>query len=271
MPRSARDPLDRGDPGVGVLHVEDGVLHRLACVTSSRSSVVAWSIELISDSSRVASGPRTSMSASRRTKLPARFDIRRPTIETSWPSLTSSRSRIDAERLDAGEQARHLAVVVGPEDVDHPVEPADEELVAVVREVAREVGRVAVGLARGRGRGCRRARSTRARSRRPARRRGRVRASARSSRRPGRSPRSRPGCTTRRRRCRAARGSPGCSRGSARRRTGRPRRRPRARRRRAASSVDVLALVALLGHASPRRRASRLSPSRRIWPPVSFT
>ena len=37
-------------------------------------------------------------------------------------------------------------MVIGAEDVDHPVESADEELVAVVREVAAEVGDVAVRL-----------------------------------------------------------------------------------------------------------------------------
>ncbi len=38
-------------------------------------------------------------------------------------------------------------MVVGTEDVDYPVEAADEELVAVVGQVARQVGGVSVLLA----------------------------------------------------------------------------------------------------------------------------
>ena len=56
-------------------------------------------------------------------------------------------TRVHAEGLDAGPQAGHLAVVVGTEDVDDPVEPADQELVAVVGEVTGQIGGVAVGLA----------------------------------------------------------------------------------------------------------------------------
>ena len=55
--------------------------------------------------------------------------------------------RVDAEGLDAGHQAGHLAVVVGAEHVDDPVEAAHEELVPVVGEVAGQVGGVAVRLA----------------------------------------------------------------------------------------------------------------------------
>ena len=54
---------------------------------------------------------------------------------------------VDAEGLDPGHQAGHLAMVVGAEHVDHPVESADQELVAVIGEVAGQVGGVAVGLA----------------------------------------------------------------------------------------------------------------------------
>src|SRR5690606_27169154 len=55
---------------------------------------------------------------------------------------------VDAEGGDAGLQAGHLALVVGAPDVDDPVEAPDQELVAVVGDVAGQVGVVAALLGR---------------------------------------------------------------------------------------------------------------------------
>ena len=88
----------------------------------SRSSVVAWSIELRSDSSRVASGPISSMTESSLMKFPARFGHPAPddVDELSEPDLQPV--TLDAEGGDAGLQTGDLTVVVRPEDVDDPVE-----------------------------------------------------------------------------------------------------------------------------------------------------
>ena len=73
-------------------------------------------------------------------KFPARLDIRRAdqVDELSEPYLQPV--AVDPEGRDAGLEAGDLAVVVGTEDVDHPVELADEELVTVVGEIAGQVG-----------------------------------------------------------------------------------------------------------------------------------
>ena len=138
MPRSAAARSIDGDAGVRVLHVVDGVLHRLAPRRRRGRASSPGRCELTGESSRVASGPMLVDERRRAsTKLPARFDIAAaPTSETIWPSRISSRSGSTPRACDAGLQAGDLAVVVGAEDVDHPVEPADQELVAVVGEVA---------------------------------------------------------------------------------------------------------------------------------------
>ena len=56
--------------------------------------------------------------------------------DTICPIFTSSWPRVDAERLDRGEQARHLRLVVRAPHVDHAVVATDQELVAVVGDVA---------------------------------------------------------------------------------------------------------------------------------------
>ena len=176
-----------------------------ARVTEARSKVVAWSREVIRLRMRVASGPMSATSESRRDGVagPLAHLHRLVAVDQRdhLAELDLEAARVDAQRLDAGRQAGHLAVVVGAEDVDHPVEAADEELVAVVGEVAGQVGGVAVRLAQ---------HPVAAVAELGGPEPGRAvlledqplgRPAGRSSRRPRRSPRSRPGCTTRRRRC----------------------------------------------------------------------
>ena len=144
---------------------------------------------------------------------------------------------LDAQSRDTGHQAGNLTVVVGAEYVDHPIEPANQELVTVVREVACEIGEIAVAPDQNAVAAV--AELGGAEPDRPVRlvRRAPVRGISRSSRQPARSPRSRPASTTRRNGCRAGRESPVCSRGSPRSRTGRPRRCPRDPRTSCASWV----------------------------------
>ena len=59
------------------------------------------------------------------------------------PDADLEPAALDAERLHPGQEARHLALVVGAPHVDDAVEPAHQELVAVVRDVAGEVRVVA--------------------------------------------------------------------------------------------------------------------------------
>ena len=73
----------------------------------------------------MASGPMSSTRSSRSTALPLRLDILPLASEIIWPSRISSRSGIDAEGGHAGLQAGDLALMVGTEHVDHPVEAAD--------------------------------------------------------------------------------------------------------------------------------------------------
>ena len=155
---------------------------------------------------------------------------------------------VDAQGLDAGLQAGHLAVVVGPEHVDDPVEPPHQELVAVIGQVAGEVGGVAVGLAQHP--------VTAVPQRSGPEPRGAVlledqaldRPAERWSRPPRRSPRWRPGCTTRRRRCPPRPGWPGCGRGSAPPPTARPSVTSSGPSYDRGQLGDVLPRVATLGH-----------------------
>ena len=97
---------------------------------------------------RAASTPMSSISSSSVTKSPLRFDIcARSPPSTMWTSCMISASRrvgVGAERLDRGPHPRDVAVMVGAEHVDQPVEAA-LELVPVVGDVGGEVGRLAVG------------------------------------------------------------------------------------------------------------------------------
>ncbi len=139
------DPADRGDTGVGVLEVVDGVLgrlprheveverRRLVDRRHERQEAGGVGAELVDEAREgdVVAGTLRHPAADERHEL----------AEADLEAVTG-----DAERLDAGIQARHLTVVVGPEDVDDPVEAPLEELVAVVGEVSRQVGRIAVRL-----------------------------------------------------------------------------------------------------------------------------
>src|SRR3954465_6256064 len=108
---------------------------------------------------RGASTPMSSSSSSRVTKSPVRFDI----CARSPPSITWTRLMISASKAagsppsasiaaripapqpgGAAPGPRHVAVVVGAEDVDQAVEAA-LQLVPVIGDVGRQVGRLAVG------------------------------------------------------------------------------------------------------------------------------
>ena len=106
-------------------------------------SWLRWSMK-----KRVASTPMSSISSSRVTKSPLRLDIRlRSPPSTMRDHLHDRRLeavRVDAERRERRPHPRHVAVVVGAEDVDQPLDAA-LELVEVVGDVGGEVGRLAVG------------------------------------------------------------------------------------------------------------------------------
>ncbi len=93
------------------------------------SNAAAWSSELMSESRRVASGPMSAMSASSAMKFPARFDIFAGLATFEYrdhlAQLDLEAVGVDSHRLDAGFQAGDLTLVVGTEDVDHPVVAAD--------------------------------------------------------------------------------------------------------------------------------------------------
>ena len=75
--------------------------------------------------------------------MPSRLPIRPPRERHHLAEADLQPIALDTEGLDTRLEAGHLAVVVGSPHVDHPVEPADQELVPVVREVAGQVGVVA--------------------------------------------------------------------------------------------------------------------------------
>ena len=97
---------------------------------------------------RVASTPMSSISSSRVTKSPRRFDIRDrsppSTMLTICMISASNRSGSKSSAASAARIRRDVAVVVGAEHVDQPLVPA-LDLVEVVGDVGGEVGRLAVG------------------------------------------------------------------------------------------------------------------------------
>ena len=124
-----------------VLHVVDGVLHRLPAhgveVDGRRLVDRAHQRE---QARRV--GPDGVDQLVERHVLARPF--RHPTADErdELAEFDLQPARVDAERGDAGPQTRHLAVVVGAEDVDHAIEPPGEELVPVIGDVPGEVGPV---------------------------------------------------------------------------------------------------------------------------------
>src|SRR5262245_17748196 len=91
-------------------------------------------MELTSDSSRITSAPMSSTKSSRSTAVPRRLPIRR----TAWLRHFAP-DPLHPDALADASNARHLALVVCAPHVDHPVEAAHHELVAVVGQVSRQV------------------------------------------------------------------------------------------------------------------------------------
>ena len=139
---------DRRDPRVRVLHVVDGVLHRLrgddveverlrgVDALQQEREPRDVGIDLVEDV-----GERDDVAGALREADLA--PVLQQLHELAEHDLGLA-GRV-AERLHAGLQRLHLPVVVGAPDVDE-VLPAAGELVAVVREVVAEIGRRAVGL-----------------------------------------------------------------------------------------------------------------------------
>ena len=196
--------------------------------------------------------------------LPARLPIltaSSPSIERDHlAQLDLETAGIDPEGLDTGHQAGHLAVVVGAEHVDHPVEPPDQELVAVVGQVAGQIGGVPVRLAQHPVAGVAELGGPEPGGPVLFEHQSLVGQVARWSRRRPRSPRSRPGCTTRRTRSRPRPGWPGSARGSGPPPTARPRSRRRARRRRPPARSRTPPGSRPRAPSRRARRASRLIP-----------
>ena len=148
IPRSRRLPADRRDASVRVLHVVDGVLHRLRgddVEVEGLRGVDALQqerepgdvgIDLVEDV-----GERDDVPGPLRDpdELAAAHQLHQ--LAEQHLGLT----RRVAERLHARLERLHLPVVVGAPDVDEVLPPA-VELVAVVREVVAEIGGGAVGL-----------------------------------------------------------------------------------------------------------------------------
>ena len=108
---------------------------------------IVWSCPRETRYQRAASTPIASISSSRKTTSPRRFDIfficPRSTRWTSWYTSTSIASGECPSISASAAKARDVAVVIGAEHVDEVVEAA-RELVADVRGVRREVRRRAV-------------------------------------------------------------------------------------------------------------------------------
>ena len=143
---------------------------------------------------RVASTPISSIRSSSVMNSPRRLDIDDALAALDEVHELQQRDLelvgIGAGRRHRGLDARDVAVVVGPQRDDQPLEAA-LELVLDVGDVGGEVGRVAVGLARSRG-PCRRRTRSSAATARP--RGGSCGRPARRARRPARS---RPSCSAR--------------------------------------------------------------------------
>ncbi len=264
-PRSTALRPTPADPGAGHLHVEDRVLHRLL---PHRGQVEGGGLVERAHQTEDPGGVGADVGDQRvegdGVAGPlAHLDRLVPVHQRDHlAQLDLEAAGIDPQGLDPGHQAGHLAVVVGAEDVDDPVEAPDQELVAVVGQVAGQVGGVPVGLAEDPVAGVAQlggpepGGAVLLEDEAPARPAGRW------SRRRPRSPRWRPGCTTRRRRCPPRPGWPGCGRGSARPPTARRRSRRRGRRSRRPARSRTRPGSRPRGPGRPWRRASRLSPRR---------